>query len=114
MIQVWVFHSMNGIYTDKNENYFSENIHKKKSTENQICFNLFTVNTCIIDWENPYALVMFTLHVHNSQLSTSSNYMNLHITYIQSRKILADKSDNMNTKEEYPSENYSDNYSRYQ
>ena len=26
------------------------------------------------------------------------------ITYIQSRKILADKSDNMNTKEEYPSE----------
>lgn len=30
MIQVWVFHSMNGIYTDKNENYFSENIHKKK------------------------------------------------------------------------------------
>ena len=79
MIQVWVFHSMNGIYTDKNENYFSENIHKKKSTENQICFNLFTVNTCIIDWENRYALVMFTLHVHNSHLSTSSNYMNLHI-----------------------------------
>ena len=39
----------------------------------------FTVNTCIIDWENRYALVMFTLHVHNSQLSTSSNYMNLHI-----------------------------------
>lgn len=31
MIQVWVFHSMNGIYTDKNENYFSENIHKKRA-----------------------------------------------------------------------------------
>lgn len=45
---------------------------KKKEHRESDLFNLFTVNTCIIDWENRYALVMFTLHVHNSQLSKSS------------------------------------------